>query len=260
MKIGLMLTDSCNFQCDHCMVSSTLERRMADDSVIERFYEIVEYNKPDLVCILGGEALLFPDKVEEIVRRVRPHCEGVLVYSNGTFLLNKELRERVKSWGIQVRISKTKFHKSFWNEEIEGVINESPYWKVDLMDKDMAIFPRGRALEKGVYRDQCCPCSLVNGVYEGKWHSDRFLIMPDGSVNIWCPCMSLELANVFMDGIITHDLLVDRELKLRKYLESVNLVHDSMLFMCNEVCDRFKVTQKGIFRDDELMQNFNFRK
>lgn len=37
MRVGLMLTDSCNFQCRHCMVATTLERRIADDSVINRF-------------------------------------------------------------------------------------------------------------------------------------------------------------------------------------------------------------------------------
>lgn len=52
--------------------------------------------------------------------------------------------------------------------------------------------------------------------------------MQDGSVNIWCPCMSLELANVFKDSIITHDLLVEREKHLRGYLSSVNMIHDRL--------------------------------
>ena len=256
MRIGLMLTDSCNFQCRHCMVATTLERRIADDSVINRFYEIVEHNKPDTVCILGGEALLFPDKVEEIINHVISYCNDILIYSNGTFLLNKELRERVASWGIQVRISKTDYHRDFWTDEIEQLINESPYWKIELLDRNVPMFPRGRALINNVYTDQTCPCSLFNGVYEGKWHSNRFLVMQDGSVNIWCPCMSLELANVFTDDIITHELLVERENRLREYLQSVNMYHASMLFMCNEVCDRFKVTKEGIFRDDELMEEW----
>jgi len=128
------------------------------------------------------------------------------------------------------------------------------------MADDIKIFPRGRALSNNVYQDQICPCSLITQEYHGKWHSDRFLVMQDGSVNIWCPCMSLELANVFKDSIITHDLLVEREKHLRGYLSSVNMIHDSMLFMCNEVCDRFKVTKDGIFRDGELMKNFDMNR
>lgn len=257
MKIGLMLTDSCNFQCKHCMVDSTPQLRIADDSVINRFYEIVEYNKPQTVCLVGGEPLLFLDEVEEIVSRVRDYCTDILVYSNGTFLLDENKRERVNALGVQVRISKTDYHKDFWNDEIESLINESDYWKIEALDKDISIFPRGRALANGIYKNQTCPCSLVTQVYEGKWHSKRFLIMPDGSVNIWCPCMSLELANVFEDKVITHDLLVEREIALRGYLSSANLLHDSMLFMCNDVCNRFKVTKDGIFRDEELMESFN---
>lgn len=257
MKIGLMLTDSCNFQCKHCMVDSTPELRIADDLVINRFYEIVEFNKPDTVCIVGGEPLLFLDKVEEIVNTVKPYCRDILVYSNGTFLLDSTTRKRVESLGVSVRISKTVYHKDFWTDEIEELINNSKYWKVDLLDKDMKVFPRGRALTNNIYKDQPSYCSLVNQVYTGSWHNGRFLIMQDGSVNIWCPCMSLELANVFTDDIITHDLLVERERILRTYLLSVNMIHDSMHFMCNEVCNRFRVTKDGIYRDGELMKSFD---
>lgn len=257
MKIGLMLTSSCNFQCRHCMVDSIRQESIADRSVIERFYEIVRWNQPDMVCIVGGEPFLYLDVIEEIVGNLREICHHFLIYSNGTFLLDEKKRERIKNLGVQVRISKTKFHKDFWNEEIEQLINRSPYWKVDLMADDIKIFPRGRALSNNVYQDQICPCSLITQEYHGKWHSDRFLVMQDGSVNIWCPCMSLELANVFKDSIITHDLLVEREKHLRGYLSSVNMIHDSMLFMCNEVCNRFKVTKNGIFRDGELMKNFD---
>lgn len=228
MKIGLMLTSSCNFQCRHCMVDSIRQESIADRSVIERFYEIVRWNQPDMVCIVGGEPFLYLDVIEEIVGNLREICHHFLIYSNGTFLLDEKKRERIKNLGVQVRISKTKFHKDFWNEEIEQLINRSPYWKVDLMADDIRIFPRGRALSNNVYQDQICPCSLITQEYHGKWHSDRFLVMQDGSVNIWCPCMSLELANVFKDSIITHDLLVEREKHLRGYLSSVNMIHDRL--------------------------------
>lgn len=67
MKIGVMITDSCNFQCRHCMVDSSLKQNLIDDSVLQRFYEIVMDNQPDTVCILGGEPLIFINTVEEIV-------------------------------------------------------------------------------------------------------------------------------------------------------------------------------------------------
>lgn len=82
------------------------------------------------------------------------------------------------------------------------------------------------------------------------------LVMPDGAVNIWCSSMALELANVFADRDITRDLLVERERKLREYLQEVNMLHDTTLFMCNEVCNQFKVTKWGIYRDEEQMLRF----
>ncbi len=257
MKIGLMYTNRCNFQCKHCMVDSKQEDYdTVSNKVVDKFLEIVAYNKPEQVCIVGGEPLLFIEQIENLVEHIRKYSDDVLIYSNGTFLLDEKKRERVKALGVQVRISKTIYHKDFWNEEIEQLINDSPYWRIELLDKNIAIFPRGRALTNNIYKDQSCPCSLMNEVYHGKWHSDRFLVMQDGSVNIWCPCMSLELANVFQDDTITHDLLVERECKLREFLKEVNMLHDSMLFMCNDVCNHFKVTKDGIFRDEELMESF----
>lgn len=256
MKIGLMLTDTCNFQCRHCMVDSTPETRIADDKVINRFYEVVRYNKPETVCILGGEPLLFIDKVEEIISSLKGVCQDFLIYSNGSFLLDETKRKRVSDLGVQVRISKTDFHKDFWTDEIEQLINDSPYWKIEALDRTIKVFPRGRALTNNIYQNQSCPCSLVNEIYHGQWHNDRFLIMQDGSVNIWCPCMSLELANIFTDDIITHDLLVEREGRLRDFLKEMDMFYDDMLFMCNEVCNQFKITNKGVFRDNELLEEF----
>lgn len=256
MKIGLMLTDTCNFQCRHCMIDSTPEQHIADDKVVNRFYEVVRYNKPETVCILGGEPLLFIDKVEEIISNLNGVCQDFLIYSNGSFLLDVTKRKRVSDLGVQVRISKTDFHKDFWTDEIEQLINDSPYWKIEALDKTIKVFPRGRALTNNIYQNQSCPCSLVNEIYHGQWHNNRFLIMQDGSVNIWCPCMSLELANVFTDDIITHDLLVEREGKLRDFLKEMDMFYDDMLFMCNEVCNQFKVINKGVFRDNELLEEF----
>lgn len=257
MKIGLMYTDRCNFQCRHCMVDSKLEHyKVADEKVINRFLEIIAYNKPDTVCIVGGEPLLFLEEIENLVKQIKEYCQEVLIYSNGSFLLDKDIRERVKEFEVQVRISKTVFHKDFWTDELEQLINDSPYWKIEGLEKEISIFPRGRAFQNEIYINETCPCSLVTEDYEHFYHSNRVLIMMDGSVNIWCPCMSLELANVFQDDIITHDLLKEREIKLRDFLKQVNMFHDSMEFMCNKVCDSFKVTKEGIYRDDECMEEW----
>lgn len=259
MKLGIMYTDRCNFQCRHCMVDSKMENyTVADKKVIDRFLEVVSYNKPEQVCIVGGEPLLFIEQMEVLVKQIREYCQDVLIYSNGSFLLDKDIRERVAALSVQIRISKTQYHKDFWTEDLEELINNSPYWKIESLDKEIKVFPRGRALSNSIYKNQNCPCSLITEKYEGNYHNNRILVMPDGSVNIWCPCMSLELANVFKDDIITYDLLKERERQLRNYLKQVNMFHDSMEFMCNNVCDSFKVTKDGIYRDNELMEELKW--
>ena len=256
MKIGLSLTNSCNFQCRHCLVNSTLKLNITSDDVINRFYEIVEYNKPDTICIVGGEPLLFIDKVEEIVNKVRKYCKEIIVFSNWTFLLDKNKRERVEKLGIQVRISKTEYHKQFWNDEIQSLIDNSPYWKIEGLGRDIAVFPRGRALKNNIYKNYKCHCSLVRNEYDNFYYTQRFLIMQDGSVNIWCPCLPLELAHVFIDKIITYDLLINRECKLREYLKEVNMFKEDMLFMCNKVCNTYRVTKYGIYKENKIIKKF----
>lgn len=257
MQLGLMLTDHCNFQCTHCMVDSKLtDYTLASKDIIDKFIEMISYNKPDKVCIVGGEPLLFLDEVEFIITRVRKYCNDILIYSNGTFLLDEQKRNRVKSLGIQIRISKTDFHKDFWSDNLEQLINESPYWRIEALGEEIYVHPRGRALTNGIYKNTYCQCSLVTNEYNAFRHSNRMLVMPDGTVNIWCPCMSLELANVFTDSTITHDLLVQREQALRGYLLSHNLLHKDMLFMCNEICNKFRVTKDGIYRGSSLVEEF----
>lgn len=257
MTIGLSLTQSCNFQCKHCLVNSTLKLEKADDKVIERFYEIVKYNKPEKICLVGGEPLLFIDTVEKIVNDLKPICNNFLIFSNGTFLLDENKRERVKNLGVEVRISKTDFHKVSWDDKIQKLIDESPYLKIEGIGKDINIFPRGRALTNKIYKLEPSTCSLITNEYNKYYHNNRILIMQDGTVNIWCPCLALELANVFEDEIITHDLLVEREQKLRKYLIENKLLINDMLFMCNEICDTYKVTKDGIYKKDILVKSFN---
>lgn len=257
MTIGLFLTNSCNFQCRHCLINSTLELHPANEEVINRFYEIVKYNTPETICIVGGEPLLFIDKVEEIVNIIKKYCKKIIIFSNGTFLLDEEKRKRVRKLGVQVRISKTEFHKESWNDKIQDLIDKSPYWKIEGLNREIPIFPRGRALKNKVYQNQKCPCSLVTEDYNTFYHSNRILIMPDGSINIWCPCMALELANIFKDKIISHKLLVEREIKLREFLKEHNLFREDMLFMCNTICNNFKVTCDGIYFRNELLKKFN---
>ena len=100
MKIGLMYTDRCNFQCRHCMVDSKLEHyKVADEKVINRFLEIIAYNKPDTVCIVGGEPLLFLEEIENFEIKVYPYSYGAPVtVFRGTTIGHKAVCP-FPSWG-----------------------------------------------------------------------------------------------------------------------------------------------------------------
>lgn len=54
MVLGIMISKQCNFHCGHCMVNSSHKYSWMEDGVLNKFYELVEYNRPDDVYILGG--------------------------------------------------------------------------------------------------------------------------------------------------------------------------------------------------------------
>ena len=65
MVLGIMISKQCNFHCGHCMVNSSHKYSWMEDGVLNKFYELVEYNRPDDVYILGGAPLLHIEIIEE---------------------------------------------------------------------------------------------------------------------------------------------------------------------------------------------------
>lgn len=71
MVLGIMISKQCNFHCGHCMVNSSHKYSWMEDGVLNKFYELVEYNRPDDVYILGGEPFLHIEKIEEMVSIIK---------------------------------------------------------------------------------------------------------------------------------------------------------------------------------------------
>lgn len=255
MILALMLTRQCNFHCRHCMVDSSYEYSRMSDRVIEKYMLMLALGKPDSVYILGGEALLHIDKVEEIVERTRPFCQNIVIFSNGTFLLDDELSKRVKDMGISVRISDDCFHRESWSPKLEKLITESEYWVAKKPENEDTI-PVGRAYEAFKHLQYNLGCSLLTGIYDERYKNRyRYMIMMNGDVNLYCATIEGALANVFEDEDITYDLLVEREKILHNYLMKnvIKCIEDTyMSKLCNE-CSKYKVTANEIIYKGEIV-------
>lgn len=257
-----MVTEQCNFQCRHCMVNSSREYSCICDEILEKYYCMLKIGKPDTVYLLGGEPFLHIDTVKRIVEKTKLYCNDILVFSNGSFLLNQKLSIQIRQLDVSVRISDDKFHRVSWTPELEKLIIESRYFIAQKSEADSMI-PVGRAYEEFKHLKYNLGCSLLTGEYNECYENNhRYMIMLNGDVNLYCATIEGALANVFEDKNITYDLLVDREKILHNYLmsEVLNCINDTfMAKMCNR-CSRYKVTNQYILYDRKIVaETKNYR-
>ena len=91
--INIKITNKCNCNCSFCIEKGGLE---TEEKPVETLVDATNLLGFDSVLILGGEPLLFIDKVEEIVNHLRQMCSNFIAFSNGTFLLNEETKNVLK--------------------------------------------------------------------------------------------------------------------------------------------------------------------
>lgn len=87
MEIKFDITYQCNTKCSHCFLPEFKEMNENEidisrwKKICDKIFDNIEY-KPFL-CISGGEALLFPDKVRELIEYVYPKVESIALLTNG---------------------------------------------------------------------------------------------------------------------------------------------------------------------------------
>lgn len=257
MLLALMMTYQCNFYCGHCMVNSSHEYSCVKLEVVEKFLEILKNNKPENVYLLGGEVLLHIDLVEKIVKEVKKVGSKVRIFSNGTFLLNEKMAERVKNMNVSVRISDDRFHRKQWGEKLGKLIYNSKYYvaKSDIGSLDYVI-PVGRAYKDFKDCKKVPDCSLYTGIYDERYsNGHRYMVMMNGDVNLYCATVQGALANVFEDENITYEMLVDREKTLHNYIMKNQIKEEKDTYMANicNKCSKYKVTADKIYFDGECV-------
>ena len=257
MVLALMMTTQCNFHCSHCMVGSSQEFSWVSDEILEHFYHMLALGQPDEVYLLGGEVLLHLDEVEKIVARIKKTCQQIVIFSNGSFILDEEKVNRIDALNVTIRISDDRFHRKSWTPELEERILSSNYMLVS-RDPDQDMIPVGRAYEEFKHLKYNMGCSLITGNYgEGYPNAYRYMVMLNGDVNLYCATIEAALANVFEDEDITYDLLVEREKRLHDYLFATVIKSEEDTYMaklCNQ-CSRYKVTKDAIYYDGLLVSS-----
>jgi len=108
MKAGLFLTGECNLACDYCYAVNCPPRAMTSEVLAQSLAFLHAQAGGELgLTLIGGEPLLCPEAVREVIREVSTWEDtrlGLALATNGT-LLDAAMLELCREHAIQIYLS-----------------------------------------------------------------------------------------------------------------------------------------------------------
>lgn len=148
-RMLVRITESCMMGCSHCMIDATPEGGHMREETFRTALEFISGVEGGIVMISGGEPIDHPEffKFVEIAKQER---FMVLVMSNGMFLENEELRERVLALNVQLQITND---ERFYPKRIFEYKHKNISWESELR----MLSPFGRAIKNGIHTSRQSP-------------------------------------------------------------------------------------------------------
>lgn len=121
--IDINFNNMCNFKCKHCFTRSPLGDHLKEELPVERIRDIS--NQADELGIFefdlqGGELLLRPDKLFEVIKAIKPERFYLYLTTNG-YLLDEVMAKRLAEAGVsRVSVSIDSFDGKV-HDEFRGI-------------------------------------------------------------------------------------------------------------------------------------------
>jgi MoaA/NifB/PqqE/SkfB family radical SAM enzyme len=135
MRLGIMITNRCDFTCRHCMFSCDIKGKHMSDEVIDKVSEFIENNNIDDINIYGGEPFYDITHFLKCMDKFYGYNRNFFISTNGSFLGNSKRLKAVEKWCrdtfrhnkaelSNIRISDTIFHKENWSANLKAKMKE----------------------------------------------------------------------------------------------------------------------------------------
>lgn len=151
----LMITEKCNMGCSHCMDDCKPTGEHLSMETFEKVVRFLKWVKPKVILVTGGEPTESPH-LFDMVKRLSNIMDkkGVCITSNGMFLENTEMTERVLKLGVSVQITNDiRYYPQRINMSIKS--------KYLLYETNIrSLYPQGRA--KGMQPINCSAPKCFN--------------------------------------------------------------------------------------------------
>lgn len=198
----IRITNKCTQECSHCCFSSSPKSNiMMSIDMARKIEKFLISNDILSLNIMGGEFFCNPDW-EEIINIFSERTVSIRLVSNGDWVVDNNLKERIKSLKnlnkIRIHISKDKWHNNKNSEEAYNFLKDNGIkTKITLPKEatDSSIVPIGRGEQiYGMY-------SFIGGYCENPLNKYSFLIDEYGEI-FKCPFGVWNYANVmeYQDG------------------------------------------------------------
>lgn len=137
----LKITRKCDMKCSHCLEDATPDGKHMSLDTFNKALEFIKNTNPFLVIVSGGEPTNHPNFFEIIDSLIKERGkENLIIASNGLFLYNENLKNRILSLGVKIQITNDLRYYPMAIPEIE-------HKNVYMENRITAMYPQGRAIE-----------------------------------------------------------------------------------------------------------------
>lgn len=263
--VGLMITERCNLQCDHCMFSCTGKGQDMSYAVAKKTGAFIRFNDIYDVNIYGGEPFLNIELFDMVWKEVYDETQHMFISTNGTFLCFKKKREYFYKILNQlknnrecsgIRISDTIYHQQCrterqeqWLKRLRWYMNDPWTWwddqgfdeytcvenpfedlgeetlYIDTL-KQTLMNPSGRALKNGLDNGRECYCPLTTEDVDDYFNSDELHINVRPNGDITL-CCTCDGGTVgnILEPDMSPALILERTKQLNTYFKVTRGVH-----------------------------------
>ena len=128
------ITEKCDMGCNHCMINAGPNGQHMDKAVYEQTLKFIKSLSFPFIMMTGGEPFQHPSIVEYLEMAQKQKIK-IIVLSNGTFVDDEELREKIIKMGIPVQITNDPRYYprkiTIWDHDkfyyIDSILGVSPF-------------------------------------------------------------------------------------------------------------------------------------
>jgi hypothetical protein len=201
----LKITNKCKMNCSHCGENSNINGEHMTNETFENALKFIKRTKTMVVIITGGEPTEHPNFIE-MVSEIQKNTKIAILCSNGMFLENEEITNKIKKLKVNVQITND---SRYYPSRIKKINIDNFKYE----DTLRSISPFGRAIVNSIPSTTTVPCCfnfVTNYIRSGSLEQTLYGLTVAGkfctpSINVDGTILAGEFNPCYSFGYVTDD-------------------------------------------------------